>query len=143
MEYTLPHRLEGGFDGLYGLVLTEVGDGRMRGEVPVRDDVMQPFGLVHGGVYAAVAESLASIGTAVGVGHDKFVAGISNLTSFMRPITAGSIHALAEARHRGRTTWVWEVTMSDDAGRDCVLSRVTIAVRDAPGAPPQQPPAAA
>jgi hypothetical protein len=47
----------------------------------------------------------------------------------MRPITEGTIHAIARARHRGRTTWVWEVTLTDDAGRECVLSRVTVAVR--------------
>jgi 1,4-dihydroxy-2-naphthoyl-CoA hydrolase len=58
--------------------------------------------------------------------------GLSNLTSFLRPITAGHIHARAKAQHRGRTTWVWEVECSDDAGRLCVLSRVTVAVRDSP-----------
>jgi 1,4-dihydroxy-2-naphthoyl-CoA hydrolase len=68
------------------------------------------------------------------VGEDRMAAGISNLTSFMRPITEGTIHAVAVARHRGRTTWVWEVAISDDAGRECVLSRVTVAVRDRPTA---------
>jgi 1,4-dihydroxy-2-naphthoyl-CoA hydrolase len=58
--------------------------------------------------------------------------GLSNLTSFLRPITEGTIHAVAHARHRGRTTWVWEVEMLDDLQRPCVLSRVTVAVRDAP-----------
>ena len=49
--------------------------------------------------------------------------GLSNLTSFLRPITAGTIHAEARAMHRGRTTWVWEVEITDDAGRLCVLTR--------------------
>jgi uncharacterized protein (TIGR00369 family) len=60
--------------------------------------------------------------------------GLSNSTSFLRPIGAGNIHALATRRHRGRTTWVWDVDMSDDEGRLCATSRVTIAVRPAGGA---------
>jgi uncharacterized protein (TIGR00369 family) len=67
-------------------------------------------------------------------GEHRIAMGLSNQTSFLRPITEGTIHAVALAKHRGRTTWVWEVEMSDDAARLCVLSRMTIAVRDAPGA---------
>jgi len=122
-----------GFDLLYGLELMEIDDGRGVAEVRVRDELRQPYGLVHGGVYAAIAESLASRGTALGVAPEgKIAVGLSNQTNFLRPILEGSIHAVAVARHRGRTTWVWEVEMSDDAGRLCVLTRVTIAVRDAP-----------
>jgi uncharacterized protein (TIGR00369 family) len=132
MQFTLPHRIPGGFDNLYGLVITEIEDGLVRGEVAVGDKLKQPWGLVHGGVYAAMAESLASTGTQLGAGEGKMAAGLSNLTSFMRPITEGTIHAVAVARHRGRTTWVWEVALADDAGRECVLSRVTVAVRDLP-----------
>jgi 1,4-dihydroxy-2-naphthoyl-CoA hydrolase len=127
----LPVALDRGFDGLYGLELTELTDELVRGRVAVSDEIKQPAGLVHGGVYAAIAESLASYGTASAVvGDDKLAAGLSNQTSFLRPITEGSIEAVATRRHRGRTTWVWEVEMSDDQGNLCVLSRVTIAVRE-------------
>ena len=57
--------------------------------------------------------------------------GLSNQTSFLRPVTEGSINAVARARHRGRTTWVWEVELTDDDGRLCALTRVTVAVRAA------------
>lgn len=130
LESTDPTGL--GFDSLYGLELTEIGDGGAGGKVPVREELKQPAGLVHGGVYAAVAEALASLGTWNAVKADgKTAMGLSNVTSFLRPITAGTIHARAQAEHRGRTTWVWEVKCSDDAGRLCALSRVTIAVREA------------
>lgn len=133
MPDELPFRLDVGFDRLYGLEVIEVGDGLMRGTVPVRDEVKQPAGLVHGGVYAAVAESLASTGTALAViDAGKTAMGLSNQTSFLRPITAGTVNARALARHRGRTTWVWEVELTDDSGRLCALTRVTVAVRDAP-----------
>jgi 1,4-dihydroxy-2-naphthoyl-CoA hydrolase len=120
-----------GFDRLYGLEGLELTDDLARAHVKVRDDLKQPFGLVHGGVYAAIAESLASMGTAaVVVREGKTAVGLSNQTSFLRPITEGTIHAVAIPKHRGRTTWVWEVEMSDDHGRLCVLTRMTIAVRD-------------
>jgi uncharacterized protein (TIGR00369 family) len=129
----LPFSSTRGFDRLFGLEYTEMTDERACGRVAVRDEIKQPAGLVHGGVYAAMAESLASLGTAVGVmGDGKLAMGLSNQTSFLRPITEGTIHAEATRKHRGRSTWVWEVEIRDDKQRLCVLSRVTIAVRDAP-----------
>jgi 1,4-dihydroxy-2-naphthoyl-CoA hydrolase len=120
-----------GFDRLYGLELLDLDPDGARAQVRVRDEHKQPFGLVHGGVFAAIAESLASFATGIAVrDQDQIAMGLSNQTSFLRPITEGTIHAHAVAKHRGRTTWVWEVEMSDDAGRLCVLTRMTIAVRD-------------
>ncbi len=58
--------------------------------------------------------------------------GLSNNTSFLRPITEGIVHALATRMHRGRTTWVWDVRFSDDADRTCAVTRMTIAVRPLP-----------
>jgi uncharacterized protein (TIGR00369 family) len=85
---------------------------------------------VHGGVYAAIAETLASIGTFVGVHEQGMQAmGLSNSTSFLRPVLSGTIHAEAVPIHRGRTTWLWDVTCSDDDGRTCAITRMTIAVR--------------
>jgi uncharacterized protein (TIGR00369 family) len=133
MDIKLPISGGAGFDGLYGLVVTELTDELVRGSVEVHDTLKQPAGLVHGGVYASIAESLASYGTAAAViPEGKIAMGLSNQTSFLRPITSGVIDAQAIRKHRGRTTWVWEVEMSDAQGRLCVLTRMTIAVRDAP-----------
>jgi uncharacterized protein (TIGR00369 family) len=130
MAFDGPFQVEHGFDHLIGLEVTGFSDGRVTGRVPVRDELKQPAGLVHGGVYASIAESLASMATHIAVADDGYAAmGLSNQTSFLRPITEGTIHAEAIRRHRGRTTWVWEVEMSDDAGRLCVLTRMTVAVR--------------
>ena len=127
----LPENFPVGFDRLFGLEVIEVTDTEARGQVRVRDELKQAYGIVHGGVYAALAESLTSIATALAVASEgKIAVGLSNQTSFLRPITAGTIHGLAVRKHRGRTTWVWEVEMSDDAGRVCVLTRMTIAVRE-------------
>jgi uncharacterized protein (TIGR00369 family) len=56
---------------------------------------------------------------------------MSNHSTFLRPIGQGTIHAVARRRHRGRTTWVWDVELTDDEERLCAVSRVTIAVRPA------------
>jgi uncharacterized protein (TIGR00369 family) len=125
-----PIDLDVGFDRLYGLEVTEAAEGLMRARVPVRDALKQPAGLVHGGVYAAIADSLATNGTLLTVaGEGQTAFCMANHTSFLRPITAGMINAVARARHRGRTTWVWEVEVTDDNRRLCVLTRVTVAVR--------------
>jgi len=122
-----------GFDRLYGLELLEHSDGEVHAQVQVRDELKQPMGLVHGGVYASIAESITSLATALAVVDAGFAAmGLSNSTNFLRPITAGHIHAQAVALHRGRTTWVWEVRFSDDQERLCALTRMTIAVREIP-----------
>jgi 1,4-dihydroxy-2-naphthoyl-CoA hydrolase len=124
----------GGFDALYGLEVLEFHEDLVLAQVKVRDDLRQPFGLVHGGVFASIAETIASVGTAVVViPEGNGAMGLSNSTSFLRPITDGTIHARAVRRHRGRTTWIWDVEITDDDGRLCALTRMTIAVRPMQG----------
>jgi 1,4-dihydroxy-2-naphthoyl-CoA hydrolase len=121
------------FDALIGMQdVTVEDDGAITARVPVRPELKQPFGLVHGGVYASIAESLASMGTFAGVYEQGMHAmGLSNSTSFLRPIFDGTIHATARPFHRGRTTWLWDVEIRDDADRLCAMARMTIAVRPA------------
>jgi 1,4-dihydroxy-2-naphthoyl-CoA hydrolase len=121
-----------GFDRLYGLELIDFSEEHATARVQVRDELRQPAGLVHGGVFASIAETLASMATWVAVHpHGRTAQGLSNQTSFLRPILDGTIHAAARRRHKGRTTWVWEVDITDDQERLCALVRMTIAVRDA------------
>ena len=58
--------------------------------------------------------------------------GQTNETTFLRPISEGTVEAVARARHRGRTSWVWDVDLTDAEGRLCAVSRMVIAVRPAP-----------
>ena len=102
-----------GFDRLYGLEILELGETGVSARVPVRDELKQGMGLVHGGVYASVAEAIASLATARAVrAQGEIAVGLANSTSFLRPITHGTVHARAQRLHRGRTTWVWDVTFS-------------------------------
>ena len=129
--FTVP--IDETLDGTLGFEILEAADDHARMRAPVRNQLKQPYGLVHGGVYAAMAESLASVATAMAVHPDGNIAvGLSNHTSFMRPVLDGHVNADARRVHRGSTTWVWEVELTDDQGRLCALSRVTMAVRPAP-----------
>jgi 1,4-dihydroxy-2-naphthoyl-CoA hydrolase len=122
-----------GFDRLYGLELLAFSDTEVRAQVQVREELKQPAGLVHGGVYASIAESMTSLATALAVlEQGQMAMGLSNNTSFLRPVTEGVVHAVATRVHRGRTTWVWDVRFSDDAEHTCAVTRMTIAVRPAP-----------
>jgi uncharacterized protein (TIGR00369 family) len=119
-----------GFDALYGLEILSLGEDEATARVTVRDAVKQPAGLVHGGVFATIAESLTTIATWKVVSQEGMSAdGVSSQTSFLRPIVQGTIHATARRRHRGRATWVWEVDITDDEGRLCALVRMTVAAR--------------
>jgi 1,4-dihydroxy-2-naphthoyl-CoA hydrolase len=127
-------RVEGdGRDGLgelIGLEWIETTPEEVRARLPVAPGVLQPAGLVHGGVYAAMAESMCSAATWLAVqGGGMAAMGQSNSATFLRPITKGHVNAAATPRHRGRTTWVWDVEITDDDGRVCALVRMTVAVR--------------
>jgi len=119
-----------GFDRLYGIELLKLSDTEVRAQVTVRDELKQPAGLVHGGVYASLAESMSSIATGLSVlGEGLAAMGMSNSTSFLRPITAGVVNGHATRLHRGRTTWLWDVRFTDEQDRLCAVTRMTIAVR--------------
>jgi len=101
-----------------------------RARIPIRDELRQPFGLMHGGVLSSLVESICSYATA-GAVYDQGMAamGQSINVTFTRPITEGFAEVHARARHRGRTTWVWECEVRDSEDRVCALSQMTIAVR--------------
>ena len=122
------------FDGLIGTewLSDDPDDARVR--LPIRDELRQPFGLMHGGVMSTLVESVCSRATAGAVYEDGMAAmGQSIDVSFIRPVTEGAVEVRATARHRGRTTWIWEAEVVNDAGKLCALARMTIAVRPRPG----------
>ncbi len=125
-----PVPFEQALDGVLGFEVLEMTDESARGRVTVTDRVRQVWGYVHGGVYAALAEMLATEATISGVYDDGMGAvGLSNHTSFLRPVERGAVHAEARRLHRGKSTWLWEVFLKDDDGELCAVLRVTLAVR--------------
>ena len=122
------------FDEHYGLRMVECNAEVVRATVQITPELLQPTGVVHGGVYASIAEAMASGGTNWAVTPDGAVGlGMSNNTSFLRSAGSGMLHAEGRPRHTGSTTWVWDVEIRDDESRVCAVSRVTIAVRRARG----------
>lgn len=122
-------------DDTFGSVLgVEVDSFEPRGpitaHIPVKPVLMQPMGIIHGGIYAPIGESLASIATVMNVIADGMAAvGQSNNTSFLRPVSSGTMHAVGTPLHMGRTSWYWQVEIKDDDGKLCAISMVTLAVR--------------
>ncbi len=121
------------FDALLGTEWLDDDPEHARVRVQMRDELRQPIGLLHGGVMATLVESVCSRATALAVLADGMMAmGQSISVSFIRPITEGSAEVEAKARHRGRTTWVWDAEVRDANGRLCALAQMTIAVRPRP-----------
>jgi 1,4-dihydroxy-2-naphthoyl-CoA hydrolase len=119
-----------GFGKLIGVAWADRGPDEARASVEVRPDLLQVNGIVHGGVYSSLAETVCSAATYAVVREEGMVAfGQSNSTTFLRPITEGHVNAIARPRHRGRTTWIWDAELTDDAGNVCALVRMTVAVR--------------
>jgi uncharacterized protein (TIGR00369 family) len=116
---------------MLGFEIVEADAEHAIGRFEVANRHRQPFGIVHGGVYAALAEGLCSATTYMQVAASgKIAVGSSNHTSFLRPVSEGVVTANARPVHSGRTTWVWEVEFTNDAGKRCAVSRVTLAVID-------------
>jgi len=104
-------------------------------ELVIGPQHLQPYGLVHGGVYAGIVESLASVGAAINVMRDgKSAVGLENHTSFIRACREGSLHAAATPITRGSRTQVWEVTIRDDGQQVVATGRVRMLVLDADSA---------
>jgi 1,4-dihydroxy-2-naphthoyl-CoA hydrolase len=122
------------FPELVGIEILSDDPDAARVRAAVRDELKQPYGLVHGGVFSTLVETICSLATDLRVRDEGLAAmGQSMDISFLRPVTEGTITVDARTRHRGRTTWVWEAEATDAEGRLCALARMTIAVRPRPG----------
>jgi uncharacterized protein (TIGR00369 family) len=126
--------LERTFEGFLGLEWLELTSDSAHVRFEVRENLKQPLGLLHGGIYCAVAETIASVATVRAVWRDGLIGtGLSNYASFLRPVTAGTVDVVATMRGHDDREWLWAHEFKDEAGRLCALVDVTIAVRPAPG----------
>jgi 1,4-dihydroxy-2-naphthoyl-CoA hydrolase len=125
-----PHGLLSHFDALLGTEWLDDDPAHARVRVAVRDELRQPAGLLHGGVISTLVESVCSRATALAVLDSGMMSmGQSISVNFIRPVTEGYAEVEARARHRGRTTWVWDVEVKDANGKLCALAQMTMAVR--------------
>jgi uncharacterized protein (TIGR00369 family) len=111
---------EAPFDKELGLAFTEINPDRTRAQLDVVPKLLQPMGIVHGGVYCAMVESLASVAAYTWMaakGGQGSVVGVNNNTDFLRAISSGMIYGTATPIHRGRRQQLWQVTIVDSDER--------------------------
>ena len=122
----------GGFERSIGLQFTKVTRDELIAEVAIGPHLTQPYGIVHGGVYASIIETVASAGAAIfAMQHGKTSVGLENTTSFVRAVRAGTLVAVGRPVHRGRASQVWEVDVSDQQGTLAATGRVRTITLDA------------
>jgi uncharacterized protein (TIGR00369 family) len=121
-----------GFDSELGVEYLELGPDGCRVQLQIHDKLLQPWGIVHGGVYCSVVESLASVSGQIwlsenGGGH---VVGVNNNTDFLRAISSGTVTAVSTPIHRGRRQQLWLITISDE--QDRLVARGQVRLQNLP-----------
>ena len=121
------------FEGFLGLEWLELTLTSAHVHFEVRENMKQALGIMHGGIYCAVAETVASIATVHAVWKDGMIgSGLSNYASFLLPVTAGTVDVTAVLRGHDDHEWIWGHEFRDEREKLCALVDVTIAVRPAP-----------
>jgi 1,4-dihydroxy-2-naphthoyl-CoA hydrolase len=116
------------FDDELGLVFTELGPDGAKAQLDVQPSLLQPMGIVHGGVYCSVIESMASVSAFVWLSEHGGgnVVGVNNNTDFLRAISAGTVYGVSEPVHRGRRQQLWLVTIKDEQDRIVARGQVRL-----------------
>jgi 1,4-dihydroxy-2-naphthoyl-CoA hydrolase len=118
-----------GFDSELGLKYIDVTPDGGRAELVIHDKLLQPWGIVHGGVYCSIIESLASVSGAVWFaekGEGGTVVGVNNNTDFLRAISSGTVTAVSTPIHRGRRQQLWLIEVTDNEGRMVARGQVRL-----------------
>ena len=127
LEYT-----KAGFDDLIGLDVSSVGPDEVRASLVVTPELLQPYGLLHGGVLCSIVETLGSIGGASWFGDRGNVVGTSNHTNLLRSARDGAqLQAVATPVHRGRSQQLWSVEIRDE--QDRLIAKGELRVANLPG----------
>ena len=113
-----------------GIVITHASPERVVGTMPVAGNT-QPYGLLHGGASCVLAETLGSVGAALGAGRDRFAVGIEINATHHRSASSGLVTGVATRVHGGRTLASYEIVLTDESGRRVCTARLTCLLRDA------------
>ncbi len=127
----LLNETSGPFDRGLGIVFTSVTDDAIEAEMAITPQHLQAYGIVHGGVYASIIESLSSTGAALhAMPRGQTAVGLENSTSFLHAVRGGVLRARGVPLQRGRRTQVWEGTIEDQGGRKAATGRVRMICLD-------------
>jgi 1,4-dihydroxy-2-naphthoyl-CoA hydrolase len=123
-----PSGFEAPFDNEIGLVFTELSPDGARAQLEVQPKLLQPMGIVHGGVYCSMIESMASVAawTWINANGGGSVVGVNNNTDFLRAIGSGMVYGTATPVHRGRRQQLWLVTVTDADNRVVARGQVRL-----------------
>lgn len=117
-----------------GIEYLEIGDDFLKARMPVDRRTRQPMGRLHGGASVALAETLGSLGATLCLDPERQAAvGLEINANHLRPVLEGWVTGVARPLHRGRTTQVWEIRITNDANQLVCIARHTVAVIPAPG----------
>lgn len=115
--------------GFLGIEFIDYGDDWIKARMPVTDRTKQPYGRLHGGASVVLAETIGSVGAAMTVDRNKFATvGMEINANHIRPVKDGDVFAVARAESIGRTTQIWSIRITDEAGKLVCISRITMAV---------------
>ncbi|MBK9136109.1 MAG: hotdog fold thioesterase [Betaproteobacteria bacterium] len=116
-----------------GIEFLEVGDDFVRARVPVDSRTKQPYGILHGGVSVLLAETLGSCGAAHACPPGHRPVGLDINANHIRSVSSGWVTGVARPVHIGRSTQVWQIDMTNEAGQTVCVSRLTLAILGAAG----------
>lgn len=117
---------DSGFTATLGIRFDEVTEDRVALSMDVTPAVLQPYGIVHGGVWCSLVETAASVAAAAWYGERGRVVGVANQTDFIRAVGSGTVGAVATPVHRGRTQQLWLVEIRDEQSRLAARGQVRI-----------------
>jgi uncharacterized protein (TIGR00369 family) len=128
----VPPELGAGFDTELGLKYVDLTPDGGKAQLQIHDKLLQPWGIVHGGVYCSIVESLASVSAQVWLSANGggTVVGVNNNTDFLRAISSGTVTAVSIPIHRGRRQQLWQITITDDTER--VIARGQVRLQNLP-----------
>lgn len=136
MSDEIPAQLSAPFDNEIGLVYTDISPDGARAELKLQPKHCQPTGIVHGGVYCSMIESMASVSAFVWLNRDGgdlrgAVVGVNNNTDFLRAVSSGTVYGQSSPIHRGRSQQLWLVVITDSDQR--VIARGQVRLQNLSG----------
>ena len=125
----LNQRAENTMSAFLDIVFTEVGPDYLVATMPASPRTRQPLGIIHGGASVVLAESIASTAANMVVDFDRYYCvGLEINANHLRSVTEGVVTAVTRPVHLGRSTQVWTIELSNQAGQPTCISRMTVCV---------------
>ena len=117
--------------GQLGIEFIEVGDDFLTARMPVDERTKQPFGILHGGAFAALAETVGSVAATLCIDMtQQYAVGLDINANHLKSVRSGFVYGTARPVHLGRRTHVWEIKITDEAQKLVCISRLTLMIVD-------------